>query len=459
MGILDEDLEKDEINNLESDFYDKFGHEEIEFNKESETIRSVEWLSKNKGVIFVHSIPLDGITFPGNTSMNNDLMYTENLNTEERLSLLVNEKPVVSCSTVKLKKNKSGAVIADNADRETFGPFGVVVGQGTVLSAHRFDSGTVAVNDFSKYRKYDKNDPLNGIQPKISAQMEHALEGPFSYDYIKKVKSMHGHVDGIDSRTGSYGTRYNEIVVSSPIISGFYISEAGIKKAFTDEKNKSILGYLSNLSILKKYSNVPIYVKHDNGITCEYFINQEGELQPVIEEGKIDPVLPEKTLQDYDFKEVKKATKIETELLGQSYHVNFSNLADSLNERFKKTEEYFIHIYSSIDSILNNIDRIKLLIDSGAITEEDIANDILKDFSLYLKGANDGIERIEKMAVEENNHVYLSPRSRVFSSMYNVYKNQISTAREQITSFIEKLRESGLEKVYDIVLNNLDKSK
>lgn len=131
--------------------------------------------------------------------MNSWLENSEFLTREERLDILFQKKPTVSCSSV--RRNRHERKVSDfpeeytEKDHTSFYPCGVVIGSGTVLSAHNRDAGTRSLSWTARERKYDKNEPDTSIQPKIQAQIEHAITGPFPPDKMKSFLSQHGHID------------------------------------------------------------------------------------------------------------------------------------------------------------------------------------------------------------------------------------------------------------------------
>lgn len=198
-------------------FNQRFREQEIKFESERET-RSVENISKCRGVIFVHGIPL---WQEWNTQMNNLVLETWNLGIVQRIENVLKHSPSISCSTVKFNKWRK-IYGFEHKDNPTYYPFGVVVSSWIVLSVHNRDAGTVALSLTARHRKYDRNEPDTAIQPKIAAQLEHAIEWPFSRDYMRDFVAKHGHIDW---QEGWHGYKYNEIIVWEPGVSAFFVDD------------------------------------------------------------------------------------------------------------------------------------------------------------------------------------------------------------------------------------------
>lgn len=305
LGLISEEEEQESIAKLQDNFDKRFDEEKEAFEIESHNERSVAEVSKNKRVLFVHSIPFDDIDSQANTSMNNQLISTEEMNTEERIGMIIHEQPSISCSTVSLDTSPQ---YGTGFKAKTMYPFGLVVDEGTILSAHRNDGGIETISRTAKHRKYDTQDKDSSIQPNIEAQIEYAIEGNFSREYDRKFEARYGEID--KGYSGTSHKDYNELVIAEPHISGFFIDAVETYKLEEqaqyrapqmkiDKYNFTGVRWKKMKDFVSKYPDVPIYIR-ERGVITEYvFI--DGKIRPIREEGKIDIHKPSRELGDYEF--------------------------------------------------------------------------------------------------------------------------------------------------------------
>ncbi len=414
LGIIEKEEESESIAKLQADFNDRFNTMRNRFNKEAEDIRDVETISKNKSILFVHTIPLYGVDQEGNTQMNNGVVKTGLLSTEERIGLIICEKPSISCSTVDLQSNAEYGF--NYSERDTMYPFGVVIDKGTILAAHRFDAGTVAISRKSKHRKYDRNEPDTSIQPKIGAQIEHAIEGPFSKEYDQEFRSRYGHIDGT-TRTSS--SNYNEITVAEPSVAGFYLDEDFMKERERISSDGTNSKWRSAIeAIFKRYPNVPIYIQKDNQ-TQEYIWTEENGLEPVLTPGKIDRKVPNKRLESYIWT-TSELSKITTKEKQHTVHYLF----DTIKELILKTyTDKLTRVTPSIELDFNSaekaLEKLILLFKEGAISDEELYIALDKDIGGYIRKNKEKRAEMKLKIATTNDSIKLGE-----SGMYQAYENE-----------------------------------
>lgn len=431
LGIISKDEELESVTELRDQFRERFEQQKDLFSKESLDSRSVEIVSKEKGIIFVHTIPLDGIEQEANTQMNNKQVFTRLMNTKERIGTIINKKPSISCSTLEMNGLIKYGINPEKGGKTMY-PFGIVINKGTILSANRFDSGTVAISRTAKHRKYDLNEPDTSIQPKIEAQIKYSTEGPFSKSEGKRFVKEHGHIDGMGGALKFMD--YNEFTVAEPEISGFFIDEDLIK--FKED----VYGPMYWDEIIKyfdQYPDVPIYIKKDNNIV--EFVYKDKKLSPVHIEGTFEYEKPTKKLSNYDWE--SHSDKAETEARKYSAEIKIS--MDNLSKLIKRST-YIHHIHNT-----EWMDIVLELLKIGSITEDEIHSAVRSDFENQL-------EKTKKMMRDTKDFIAKEMRSNLFnskSSMYAVYKRTIYAIPKIISEFAEKLKSEGHDDLAEKILN------
>lgn len=418
LGLINEEEKKETIKKIKNDFDERFRLQRERFDKEKEDIRDVETISRNKGVIFVHTVPLDGVDQEGNTQMNNEVVKTGLLSTEERIGAIINEQPSISCSTVDLKASAQYGF--DYFRRDTMYPFGVVIDKGTVLAAHRFDAGTVSISRTSKHRKYDKNEPDSSIQPKIEVQLEHAIDGPFSTDYDNKLIAQHGHIDGMRKDSSQ---NYNELTVANPHIAGFYVDEDFIseKHRFNNESSPTWRSAVEKM--FKKYPDVPIYIQKNNQIREYVWRGQEG-LQPLLTPGKIEKKTPSRNLGSYTWPTVDHA-KIDVKVKEnqRAVHYEIEKIKKLILDTYARNS---ILVSPQIQSEFNTpkkaFEKLVQLLDQGSISGDSVYTALDEDIGNYIRKNIANRTDMRSKIAQENDASRLGG-----SSMYPVYglENQI----------------------------------
>ena len=414
LGLISSEEENEVIEELQDNFNKRFGEEKDTFESEVLKERSVAEVSKNKHVLFVHTMPFDKIDSQANTSMNNQLISTEEMTTEDRIGMILHEQPSISCSTVSLDSEKQ---YGPGFKSKTMYPFGVVLDEGIILSAHRNDGGIETVSRTAKHRKYDTKNKDSSVQPNIIAQVEHSIEGKFSREYDKQFKAEYGGVD--EGYSGTSHKDYNELVIAEPHISGFFIDADETYKLeeqsqyrepqmkidkydFTGFRWKRMKGFIS------KYPDVPIYIR-EHGVTSEY-IFKDGEIKPAREEGKIDVYKPAKGLGDYEF--------------SHAAHLKIENKVEERNEYNMENGFHMLR--------MTNLGKII----------EDIALPIHYTATSWKYSRRDGqffTEITKDKDVDQN---------AVFEAIAEDYKSALNEIDNTIVSIKEKVTKDGPENIY-----------
>ena len=139
-GAIEADEFKKQLEEEMRMFYLRQEDIKEEFERD-EKLRSVEAISKNEGVLFIHTLPL-GENMK-NTSQNNSFVNTEGMDFTTKIKLVLGLEPTISCST--LKKGDTRA--------NMFYGTGLIIGKGRVVFAHNADAATVAEGPFVRRSK------------------------------------------------------------------------------------------------------------------------------------------------------------------------------------------------------------------------------------------------------------------------------------------------------------------
>jgi hypothetical protein len=179
------------------EFYGKQNEIKNEWEKD-QTDRGISENSKKHNVVFLHGIPFERQM--GNTSMNNSLVDTEIMTSEDKAKFLVGLAPTISVSSKTLD-----SILAEKMpEHETMYETGFLVLDGKIMSAVADDAGTVAESiDIKRGKSGDSS-----VQTEIS---EHIA------DAVNNVDDR--------SRNAAAGYSWNEFVVQNPKTGPLYIME------------------------------------------------------------------------------------------------------------------------------------------------------------------------------------------------------------------------------------------
>ncbi|MCX6736069.1 MAG: hypothetical protein NTZ13_03215 [Candidatus Parcubacteria bacterium] len=219
--VLDEN-EADEAKNELRKFYEEQSGIKEKFEQEKSKERDINSLSQEKNVIFLHTLQYDS-----DTANFGKIKVTA----MDRARMVMGVEPTISVSTV----NLSG----EDTESKTFTPIGLIVGEGTVLSAYGSDAGTYADNPFIRRSTYDKN-LKSSVQENIEKNTEKAL------------KRERGDWD---IQVGEW----NEIVVEKPKVAGVFIDTTRLS-GFSNAKEA-----MKQAFDIGKEFGLPVYNIQPNG--------------------------------------------------------------------------------------------------------------------------------------------------------------------------------------------------
>lgn len=262
----EKDESKQQIENLQSAFYNRFANQKEDFeNSKSET--SVENISKKYGAIFVHTFPIEGIS-RWNTGMNNEQLDANSLSSQELLSNILKNKPDLSCSSVSMDKRFS------SQPDDTMYPIGIVMRGGNILSAYRYDAGTLTEKGAEhKKSKYDPKTQDTSIQENVSQQIDDVLTRKYDsaqnpetgyYDMHRNYKTgelePRQHTSEYRGESASDSNAFDEFIIEKPQVDGLYIN-------MDDQRIKDFYDYQPNMvekinQFVQGYPDVPVYIKN-----------------------------------------------------------------------------------------------------------------------------------------------------------------------------------------------------
>jgi hypothetical protein len=268
-GQKDESIQQ--INDLQSAFYNRFANQKENFeNSKLET--DVENISQKYGVVFVHTFPIEGMS-RWNTSMNNEQLDANSLTSQDILSNIIKNKPDLSCSSVSIDKRFS------SQPDDTMYPIGIVMRGGNILSAYRYDAGTLTEKDAGhKKSKYDPKTQDTSIQENVSQHIDDVLTR--KYDSAQNPETGYNDMHQ-NYKTGELEPRQNtneyignsnsdahvfdEFVIEKPQIDGLYIN-------MDDQRIKSFYDYQPEMvekinQFVQGYPDVPVYIKNKGKLT------------------------------------------------------------------------------------------------------------------------------------------------------------------------------------------------
>ncbi len=225
--IITSDVEIKEIEKTIADFYHEMAFQKNKFESDKEA-RSVEKISKEKDVLFCHAIRLSDIPKAFDSfAPNNELVDTHKLSAEYKIKMILGIEPTISVSTI----DKEHQILVSN--------FGLILKEGTVLSAYNQDIGTkLDYNIYNRKPKYGFE--TSTIQSDIETNIE------------KAVTSKADH------------NRWNELVVENPQAAGlFYQINVNSKLAPVSDIN--ISKYVERFAYrMSEKLDLPLYIIDGN---------------------------------------------------------------------------------------------------------------------------------------------------------------------------------------------------
>ncbi len=268
------DIEK-ETSDLTTHFYERFTKVQKDFENESEA-RDISQIAKKYGVFFVHSIPTKGIN-KWNTGMNNKAAgQIDNEDTlESNIARIQEHSPDLSCSSVSFEERESPF---PSNQVGTMYPFGFVLGRGKVLSAYRFDAGTLYEEGKNhKKSKYDQATQDTSIQGDIEENVDAVLKRKFD----RKLNPATGLYEGENDPKRRYngmhsGRDLDEFIVAQPELDGFYIDLDD--ERLNTEYNTRALDEINR--IVDEYKGIPVYIK-EKGKVGIYVYQENGEVAAI----------------------------------------------------------------------------------------------------------------------------------------------------------------------------------
>ncbi len=238
--IMNSDFEIKEIEKTITDFYSEMSTQKknIEAGKKE---RSIAEISKEKDVLFLHSIPLE-IVIGNSFSQNNRLVETNKFGPEEKIKMILGVEPTISVSTI----NKENQTLVGN--------FGLIFKEGVVLSAYAGDAGTLLDEGvYNRKSKYDHSLQTSTIQQDIGTNLVHAV----------------GHLQKRDPKSNSsvesMDQGWNELVIENPQAAGLF---------YQKDNTHQMPGDLAKAKYISKQLNLPLYILDKEKI---YQINEETE--------------------------------------------------------------------------------------------------------------------------------------------------------------------------------------
>jgi hypothetical protein len=245
--IITSDVEIQEIEKTIADFYHEMAFQKNKIESEKKE-RSVEQISKEKDVLFCHAIRLSDVPKGWDSfAPNNQLVDTHKLTAEHKIKMILGIEPTISVSTI----DKEHQILVNT--------FGLILKEGTVLSAYNKDAGTLVDKSiYNRKSKHDDSLKTSTIQSDIETNIE------------KAVTSKADH------------NRWNELVVENPKAAGlFYQINMNKEQAFFSDI--SIGPYIERFAYkMSETLDLPLYIIDGN----TFFKKDEatGELKEVSKE-------------------------------------------------------------------------------------------------------------------------------------------------------------------------------
>lgn len=393
--ILLDDNELKEAKKEAHKFYEEQKDIHDVFEKEKDKGRDVTSISKEKRVLFLHALPLDGYGM-GNTSENNPNIDTEKMTSVDKTRIVLGIEPTISVSTINISGENSGNKF------QTMYPMGLIIGEGTVLSAYGGDAGTYSDNPFVRRSKYDRR-LKSAVQENFTENMERAMKG--------------------EAGEGTMQMGWNEVVVENPKVSGIFLD----MNRFVGDKTKAVDAIKQAFKMGKEFG-IPVYDIRPNGemsqllsedfrpVTQENILSYQCELGAEEKIEGVEKVL--KTQEKPNAQIQRRLTDIRTK--------------EKSDETFLKTQEKRVSYSSKAEENFN------------ALEYENIARYMLKTLDRI---GNVGFEEITKTAVGEGvNQRGLEKINLLFGSKTTDEIRFISESMVQRATMLKELIESREKK-------------
>jgi hypothetical protein len=198
-NIVIDEAWRDKAHAMVNEFYRGQGEIKNEWENDDEA-REIQHNTEKNNVLFLHGIPFESQM--AITSMNNGLVDTEKMSSEDKARFFVGLNPTASISTKTLDSNLAEKLPKHELMYDT----GFIIVNGKIMSAFEEDAGTKAEDFNIKYSKY--KDLASSVQPKIE---EHITKAVGDTEERK--------------RNASAGYNWNEFVVKNPQIGALFIME------------------------------------------------------------------------------------------------------------------------------------------------------------------------------------------------------------------------------------------
>ncbi len=224
-------------------FYEEQKNIRDVFGSEKTRERDISSISKEKGVLFLHTLPVDSYGM-GNTSENNPNVNTEKMTSADKTRMVLGIEPTISVSTISLRR--------ENAEDkfQTMYPIGLVIGEGTALSAYGGDAGTYADNPFIRRSKYDR-DLRSAVQENFGTNLDRAIKG--------------------EAGQAAMQTGWNEVVIENPKVSGIFLD---LNRLQIGQDTTKAIDAMKQAFGMGKEFGLPVYGIRPNGEMTE--LSSEG---------------------------------------------------------------------------------------------------------------------------------------------------------------------------------------
>ncbi len=270
------------VEDIRKEFYEKTSNEKELFESQGKE-RSVSEIMREKDIVFVHGMPMFNWEERGSDYNNEVIKNTdENLKFEDTFKIITSLEPTISASIPS----------PDRWDNGLMKKWGIILGEGKILSAKDRDSGSVAIglnkripkyeNESHKHSAIQPNIDINTVIPKASELgfgakwNEIVIEKPkvagLYFDITFRSSDLDSPIEELRSRYGFDYTTWDENGVQT----AHYIADDKIMEKVKESRDKEIIEQKKIITKLKKYSekfNIPLYIfKKENEKINKYKI-------------------------------------------------------------------------------------------------------------------------------------------------------------------------------------------